>query len=254
MKAIIQSMKIGFLMLVLAAFATAASAQMTAQPSNNQLSIKDMVAQAELVFAGRVEKIQYALSEPTGPNGARIPHTFVTYRVEEVFAGEAHGNLVTLRFIGGLDPETMHYLSTSRTPLMDLGDQDILFVQGNTEKMCPLVSDFKGRLRVIKGQVYSETGRSILLDKKGSIKHGPRYRLDEVEKNTIGGRTLTMKKLGPKVKSLPSDAVGSATLKELVKKSAKEHKRKKAFVDADPFSVFAGPDLTPAPMPAVEAQ
>jgi len=252
MKLIIQSIKIGLLMAVLAAFATAASAQTATQPSNNGQSLKSMVSQSDLVFTGSVENIQYALSKPTGPDGVAIPHTFVTYRVHEVFDGEAPGGLVTLRFIGGLDPETMRFMSTSRTPHFDLGDEDILFVQGNTKKMCPLVGDFKGRLRVIKGQVYSEKGRSILLKEDGSLENGPRYSLDEVDTNTIEGRTFITKKQGVKVESLPSNAVDSAKLKALLKKSAIGHKPKKAFVNADPFSVFAASDGTPAAPPAAQ--
>ena len=254
MKLIIQILKIGLTVLVLAAFATAASAQVVAQPPNSGRSVKSMVAQSDLVFAGSVENIQYALSEPTGPDGIAIPHTFVTFRVDEVLAGEAPGDLVTLRFIGGLDPETMRYMSTSRTPLFDLGDEDILFVQGNTKKMCPLVGEVKGRLRVIKGQVYSEKGQSILLEKDGSLKNGPRYRLDEAETTTIEGRTFTTKKPGATVEGLPSNAAGAAELKALVKKSAKGHKPKNAFVDADAFSAFEAPAGVPAAPPGVQVQ
>jgi hypothetical protein len=211
-----------------------------------------MVTQSDLVFTGSVKNIQYALSKPTGPDGVAIPHTFVTYRVDEVFAGRAPGGLVTLRFIGGLDPETMRFLSTSRTPHFDLGDQDILFVQGNTKKMCPLTGKLKGRLRVIKGQVYSEKGRSILLKKDGSLEKGPKYSLDEVETTTIKGRTFITKEHGVKVESFPSNAVGASKLKALLKKSAKGYKPKKAFVNADPFSVFAAPAGTPAAPPAVQ--
>jgi len=254
MKSTAKSLKVGLLVLAFAAYAAAASAAMAAQPSKNGRSVKDILAQCELAFSGSVENIEYALSEPTGPDGVRIPHTFVTYRVDEVLAGEAANGWVTLRFVGGLDPETMRYMSSSRTPLFDLGDHDILFVQGNTKKMCPLVGDRKGRLRVIDGQLYSETGRSVLLNKDGSLKYGSRYQLEEVETTTIEGRTFVTQKRGPKTKSLPSKAVKAAELKAMAKKLAKGLKPKKAVVNADPAFAFAGPAGTPSPPPVAEAK
>jgi hypothetical protein len=255
MKSIVQSWRIGFLVLVWTTFATVASADMTAmtgKPSSNRGSIKGMVAQSDLVFAGWVEEIEYALSEPAGSNGVPLPHTFVTYRVDEVFAGEAPGALVTLRFFGGLDPETMDYITTSQTPRIDIGDYDILFVQGNTKKMCPLVGNQKGRFRAISKQVYSETGRSVLLDKDGSLKHGPRYRLEDVETTSVKGRTFKTKMRNRNMRNLPSKAIDADEFKALIKKSARNVKPKKIFVSADPTSPFEGPNLEPVQPPAVE--
>jgi hypothetical protein len=253
MKQIIQSMKIGLLVVGLAVFATTASAQTAAQPMENGQSLKSMVAQSDLVFSGSVVNIEYALSKPTGPNEVALPHTFVTYSVEEVFAGESPGGFVTLRFIGGLDLETMRILSTSQTPQFDLGDEDILFVQDNTKKLCPLVGNIKGRLRVIKEQIYSEKGQSILLEKNGQLKEGGSYSLDEVDTTTIEGHTFTNELKGSKRKILPSNAVEVTRLKSLLKQSAKGYKPKKAFANADPSSSFAAPSGTPAAPPKDQA-
>jgi len=53
-----------------------------------------------------------------------------------------------------------------------MGDYDILFVEGNTRRMCPLVGGVEGRLRIIRGQAYTETGRAVLMGNDGSLSSG----------------------------------------------------------------------------------
>jgi hypothetical protein len=239
------------LTLIISAVASADMEAKTGKSSSDQGSIKEMINQSELVFSGQVEKIEYALSQPVGSNGVPLPHTFVTYRVDEVFTGEAPGGVITLRFFGGLDPENMDYITTSLAPQFDIGDQDILFVKGNTKKMCPLVENQKGRFRAINKQVYSDTGRSVLLKKNGSLKHGPKYRLKEVETTSVKGRTFKAKMRNEKMRDLPSEAVDAEEFKALIRKSARKFKPKKVFVSADPTAPFEGPNLEPAQPPAV---
>jgi len=224
-------------------------AEATAVRNTGERFVRDVLAQSEVAFVGTVDKIEYALSEPARPGGSRIPHTFVTYRVEKVLAGELPSSFVTLRFIGGLDPVKMRIMSSTRTPQIDLGDRDILFVQGNTSRMCPLVGNLDGRFRIIGGRVYTEEGRSISLAPNGSLRLGPRYRLEDIETTTVCGRTFGTTGFGPKALVPPGDAASEAELISVVQGAARGIETRKAFADADPSVPFAGPTMTAVPPP-----
>jgi hypothetical protein len=209
-----------------------------------------MLAQSELAFLGRVERIEYALSEPAGPELVRIPYTFVTYRVDEVFVGAASpGATVILRFIGGFDPVKMLYMLSSQTPQFDLGDRDVLFVRGNTEKMCPLVRNVDGRLRIIAGKIYSETGSSVILDNKGCLRYGKTFRLVDVQDTTVNGLTFTTMKLGPKALDPPGDGADVDEFRALLRSISKGIMAVKAFTNADARIPFQGPNMSPGPPP-----
>jgi hypothetical protein len=250
MKSHVLLRRVAFLGFLLAAFAAIVSDGRTVQASSDQLSLKEMVAQSELAFIGRVDKIEYALSEPAGPEGVRVPHTFVTYRVEQVFLGEAPSGLVTLRFVGGLDPRKMRYMASTNTPQFDVGDHDILFVQGNSRRLCPLVGGVGGRLRVIDGQVYTEAGRAVLMGSDGSLRYGGMYRLEEVMTTQVNGRPLSSQRMGPGASELPSNAVGAEALMGAIADFSRNATPPQVFVNADGAVPFAGPDMTPAPPPA----
>lgn len=214
-------------------------------------TLKQMVVDSDLVFRGVVEGIQYALSEPAGQEHRRVPYTFVTYRVEEVLRGQAPGETVTLQFIGGANPETKHYMATSHTPRIDVGDEDIMFVRGNTDALVPLVGEENGRFRIIDGQVYTEMGCSVTLDKDGGIKIGEQYRLDAVETTTWEGHVLKLK-YGPEVRELPSDAAAPDRIVGTVQALAKNARPAATFVNADPARPIPAPDLVPAPPPGAK--
>jgi hypothetical protein len=211
--------------------------------------VSDLLAQSELAFVGMVEQIDYAFSEPSRPGANRIPHTFVRYRVEKLYAGEPPDGSVTLRFIGGFDPVKMRILTSTRTPEIDLGDRDLLFVRGNTTTICPLVGDLDGRLRLIDGRVYSEEGRSVRLGPNGLLRLGARHRLEAVETMTVQGRTFRMRTPDPKAPDGPGDAVAEEELIAVVLAAAQGLESPKGFVDADPSVPFAGPDTTAVPPP-----
>jgi len=229
--------------------ATLAQATMPSPSSRDLSSLKSMMSQADLVFTGQVEDITYALSDPSGPEGIRVPYTFVTYRVDKVFMGEAPGGSVTLRFIGGLDPRKGLYLATTNTPQFDVGDQDILFVQNNTKTICPLVNKVDGRLRIIGDRVYSEEGRSVLAIEKGLLRYGPRYKLPEVESTNVNGKVYTTLKSGPSALESPSEAMEAADMLDAIRTLAADSVPNQAFVNADPKAPFAEPDMSPVPMP-----
>jgi hypothetical protein len=219
-----------------------------AQPA--KLTLKDMTAQSDLVFRGQVEAMEYVMSEAGGPEGTSVPYTFVTYRVDEVLRGDNPGEVITLRFIGGLDVQTGRFLQTSISPRIDVGDQDILFVRGNTTRMVPLVGSTEGRLRIIDGQVYNEMGRSVKLNDQGGITLGDKYNLEDVETQVIGEEIKRLR-FEEGRKELPSDAAGANAVADLVRAlSDQAGPADGEFVSADPSAPVAAPDMTPAPPPA----
>lgn len=250
MKILIRSWTLMSLCLIMALGETAVPARATAQPLSGPLTLPEMLAQSDLAFLGRVERIEYAFSEPASPELVRIPYTFVTYRVEEVFVGAAQGGTVTLRFIGGFDSGKMLYMLSSQTPQFDLGDRDILFVHGNTKKLCPLVRNADGRLRIIEGKVYSETGSSVILDDIGWLRYGKTFRFPEVQDTTVNGLTFTTLKLGPKALEPPGDGAGVMELRVLLRTMARGITAAKAFMNADARLPFKGPNMSPGPPPA----
>lgn len=145
---------LGLTLAVVAVWATVGLAH--SPPSAR--SLKEMMAQADLVFPGVVDNIEYVLSEPAGPEQVRVPYMLVTYRVARVFAGQAPGPRLTLQFIGGLNRQNMRYMAATETPQFDKGDEDIPFVQGNTMRPCPLVGNRHGRTFTLScNNVYTTT-------------------------------------------------------------------------------------------------
>jgi hypothetical protein len=250
MKSKVRLRRVAFLGLMLSAVAAIALGGGTAQTSSGQRSLKEMLVRSELAFIGRVEKIEYLLSEPTGPEGVRVPHTFVTYRLDRMFLGQAPGGQVTLRFVGGWDARKMRYMASSNTPQFDLGDYDILFVEGNTRRMCPLVGGVGGRLRIIRGQAYTETGRAVLMGTDGSLGSGGKYQFEEVSITNVNGHPFSMQTTGPGAKEFPSNAVEAEVLIAAIADLARNVAPAYVFVNADREVPFAGPDMTPAPPPA----
>jgi len=250
MKRKVRLKRVAFLGLMLGLVAAIASGGGTTQAPSGRRSLKEMLARSELAFIGRVEKIEYLLSEPTPPEGVRVPHTFVTYRLEQVFLGQAPGGQVTLRFVGGWDARKMRYMTSSNTPQFDVGDNDILFVEGNTKRMCPLVGGVEGRLRIIRGQAYTETGRAVLMGNDGCLLSGGKYRLEEVSITNVNGRPFSTLTIGPGAMESPSSAVGAEKLMAAIADLARDVEPAQVFVNADRAAPFAGPDMTPAPPPA----
>lgn len=234
--------------LALAAAVLASAGTSTVLACSSERSLETLAGDADLVFRGEIQDIRYAMSEPGGPEGTRVPHTFVTYRVDDVLRGDNPGLVLTLRFVGGLDQESLRYTTASHVPQFDVGDEDILFVRDNGQSICPLVGHDDGRLRVIGGQLYSETGRAVSLERDGTLLMGDRFRLPEVMSTTVLGRVFP-RGLGPDLKDGPSDAMTAEALAEAVDRMALPAPAG-AFASADAALPFDGPDMTPAAPPA----
>lgn len=201
--------------------ATIADASPTVAPQ--PLAVPEFAARAGLVFKGVVTRLEYKEAEtvpllddagrpvveesgrPVLVDGSGLPHTLVTYRVERTYKGKVDGSQVTLRFLGGpssrrtTDGAGPLVLEVGHTPLFDVGDRDVLFVDGNTDKICPLTRCEAGRFRLIGSgpdrRVFSDQGNVVVEyadpSRAGSAHPivagiGPRRSLTEVTSNKIG--------------------------------------------------------------------
>jgi hypothetical protein len=114
----------------------------------------ELVSQAEVIFQGAVTDVR---SEWAGAGARRHIVTYVTFRVEDKFKGNA-GATYSIRLLGGtVDGETME---VTDTPKFIVGDRDILFVQNNGSQFVPLVGISHGRFRVDRDQT---TGRDVVM-------------------------------------------------------------------------------------------
>ena len=220
-------------------------------PGARPRTIEDLVAESDLVFRGKVMNIQYKLSEPTPPDGGRIPHTFVTFAMNDLLHGAVEGDTVTLRFMGGWDERSMLFMSSSHAPQFDLGDEDILFVKDNTVSMSPITEDQRGRLRIVDDQVFTDGGRAVILGDDGTIIAGNRHALDEVETTTVkDGAFVLQNGMAPDAIAVSSQAEAPETIVEEIKLASLFVPAPKRFVNADQSVPFDGPDFTPAAPPA----
>lgn len=144
-------------------------------------NLDEALSQADFVFEGEVTAIEYATSMNNGTGGPDpddiddpgvVAHTFVTYRIIEDLSGNAMGDTVTMRFIGGVDEATgpdYDILELAQAPRFDVGDRDIVLMRGNTELACPLVGCADGRFRILQSPrddqpyVFSELAQEVRL-------------------------------------------------------------------------------------------
>jgi len=125
---------------------------------------------ANYIIKGEVTKVEYRMSKPDS-EGHTIPYTFVTYNIEQEIKGGHGASEYTLRYLGGPIDEDNFMISDGQ-PLMDVGEKDILFVNGNGTTDCPLVGCQKGRLREIDGFIFNDQGQSIVMDDAGNLRNG----------------------------------------------------------------------------------
>ncbi|MDH5232492.1 MAG: hypothetical protein OEZ58_07580 [Gammaproteobacteria bacterium] len=166
------------------------AAQAQAHHVLNNFDIGEMAQQADSVFRGTVVDVSYASSNPVKGQGA-IPHTFVTFTVDEVLHGTAEtdrDNTYTLRFIGGQNNKGVMWVD--QLPKFNIGDEDILFVKGNGEAQCPLVECANGRFRIVDGMMHNEYGQAIVEDAKGRMTLGAVNERIKFAQHKIGKQTL----------------------------------------------------------------
>lgn len=125
------------------------------------LSLGTLVEEADAIIHGRIIDVQYRMSTPSAAGVPPVPHSFAVYEIQHVLKGRVKGPRFVLRTLGGADG-TGNILRPWGIPAYKVGDEDILFVQGNTKLACPLVGCAQGRLRVHKERVYSERGLPLI--------------------------------------------------------------------------------------------
>lgn len=210
------------------------------------------VSQSDIAFRGVVSDIQYRLSDPTEPGQSPIPFTFVTYDILEMIHGDTKIKQVVLRFIGGLDENTMRVMEASNVPNFDLGDEDILFVRDNTRSQSPLVMNDRGRFRVVDGQVYSNSGREVTLDDKDQIQYGTRHALPEILTTTVTGSQGSMV-MNHRISAAPvkqiSRAIPAEKLIDRIYRLDIPIRDSSQFVNANIYAKLAGPSMKPATAP-----
>ena len=121
--------------------------------------LRQLVKRSNLIFQGRVVKVEYRNSEATDDE-PELPHAFVTYRMSNVLHGEKAEDVLTIRFLGGPDGRG-DFLEVSGIPMFQVGEENILFLKTNGEDGCPLVYCEWGRFRVHKGGVYNTHGSPV---------------------------------------------------------------------------------------------
>lgn len=122
-------------------------------------ALAHLAEEANLVFRGRVAKVEYKLSEPTEEEPG-LPHAIVTYSISKTYRGKTEDNTFSMRFIGG--PDGMGgFLDLSGVPFFEEGEEDILFVRHAGQEGCPLVLCEYGRFRVYQGGVYNTHGSPV---------------------------------------------------------------------------------------------
>jgi hypothetical protein len=131
------------------------------------------VERSGLIFEGTVTDIAFRDSDPQPDTDMGVPHTFVTYRVDDVVRGQLQSRRMTLRFLGGWSSQSGQITLAAGGPLFSVGDHDLLFVTGNGKAMCPLVGCELGRFRVQEGQVFTDKGLSVRIDPNAGLRTGP---------------------------------------------------------------------------------
>ena len=114
---------------------------------------EELVRESDYVVRGRITEVDSAWEER---GQSRVIVTHVQVEVLEVIAGEPPTPLV-LTMLGGKVGEKAMVLEGA--PTFTVGEEDILFVQGNGRQVSPLTRMMHGRYRVMKD---TATGRAYV--------------------------------------------------------------------------------------------
>lgn len=210
-----------------------------------EIDIRELATNADFIFKGKVTNIAYRHSEsvpridpstgqqaldedgqPIFEDGSDMPHTFVTFLIEQAYKGSIEGSptssYLTLQFAGGLSQtDSNSFLMASSYPLFDVNDRDFLFVERNTVKPCPLVQGALGRFRIIVDtndptqpyKIYDEFGYEVTLvpdnpPEPNFVTLGPFHELEEANTHVMGTHLLRKVVVNPINESgLPSEII-----------------------------------------------
>ena len=125
-------------------------AQDTVIAGNKLSNLELLLDRSRMVFVGQVVGVDYRLSETRFEDEVSLPYTIVTYEIDKILHGAPLGGTYSMRFLGGSDGRG-GFMTVSKVPLFQVGDEDLLFVSGNGEDGCPLVLCEWGRYRILGG-------------------------------------------------------------------------------------------------------
>ncbi|MHC9509597.1 hypothetical protein [Kangiella sp. M94] len=207
---------------------------------NNSKGIESLAKEAQSIVQGKVMKIDYKDSVEG------IPHTFVTYQIEDDVQGLQKGRQVTLRFIGGIKKisDTQYdVLEVSNVPEFNVGEENILMIAEKSDGQCPLVRCSEGFFKVKSGEVFTESGKPVQIGKSAERAQRP-VAMDD-EQGEIAGKTL------------PAQAQAKGASVQQFKKvvqSAMKGKPAKEIKSANMAQRFSAAIPTAMPAPAVPAR
>ena len=168
-----RSPKTGLLLWLMAAVLMLPPAEPMAATLREPWSLVKATEQSQLIFLGTVSDVAFRDSDGDGETMLTAPHTFVTYRIEEVLRGTYLEDEITLRFTGGFSPATGRIMVFPNAPLFATGDRDLLLVRGNETYFCPLAGCGLGRFRIVDEEVFDNRGLAIRLTPEGGLRLGP---------------------------------------------------------------------------------
>ena len=82
--------------VIAAGLMLSSGAALSLSSPNDANRLERQTAQSDLIFKGTITAIEYRNSREG------IPHTFVTYRIDNVLKGAYGARTLTLRFVGGV--------------------------------------------------------------------------------------------------------------------------------------------------------
>jgi hypothetical protein len=126
-------------------------------------TLEDMLIEADLVAIAQVTAVQAFAT-----TNQQYAYTYVTLGGLDVLQGAYDQPTLTLRTDGG-PLGNNQWLRIAGMPQFKLGEKVVVFVKGNTERICPLVGWEQGLLRVVKDP---RTGREVLKTSQGRGIHG----------------------------------------------------------------------------------
>ena len=148
---------------------------------------------ADLVFEGLVSRVESRLSDASADGKApRLPVTFVTFEILEVFWGMVpmrDPGRITIRLLGGPAPDG-RVLEVSGSPLFGVGQRDILMVRQNYRGVGSVLHGANRRFRVRGDDVFYESGREVLVSSDGQLTPGLLRDVPEFHEMRIGGNLI----------------------------------------------------------------
>jgi len=187
------------------------------------------IQKAPLIFEGKVVDIRYKNSQGNQQHPKGLPHTFVTYKIERVLFGKTDG-FFTLRFLGGLHLDG-RAMQISHYPQFDIGDHDVLLVDGNNLSGCPLTKCSAGRFRISGEKVFTEEGRVLRkgdpqeksLFRYGSFLPIPELATQEFAHPKSGKRVVVHMKTSPheKTQTAEVDQMSASDLHDAIERIKK---------------------------------